>query len=60
MKYRFNDKVAILVNGKIVKQFKVKQTTPICNLKLKQWVLYKWGDAFNNDGTSFELMKMGS
>ena len=56
MNYNYKDRVAILVNGKIVKHFTVKQTTPCCDIVLSRWVVHK----FDLEPKSFTLLKLGS
>ena len=58
-KYHYNDKCAILVNGKIVKEFKVKLITSCCDKTLSNYVVNKYGDELNLKINNFSLMKLG-
>lgn len=58
-KYRYNNKVAILREGKILKEFTNKLTTPCCDRIMNRWVIMKFGDELNLKVGSFQLMKIG-
>ena len=58
-KFKYKDNVAILVNGKIIKQFQNKIVTPCCDRIMNRWVIMKFGDDLNLKVGSFQLMKIG-
>ena len=58
-KYRYNNKVAILREGKIIKEFTNKLTTSCCDRVLSNYVIHKYGDELNLTTNNFTLMKIG-
>ena len=56
MKYRYKDKIAVLVNGKMVHEFVNKAIKPMCETLMSRWVVINLGYEYG----SFEIMKMGS
>lgn len=56
--YNYGNNIAILVKGKIIKQFKNKLTTSCCGIIMQRWVIDKFGDEFNLSVGNFTLMKV--
>jgi hypothetical protein len=57
-KFYYKDNIAILVDGKIIKQFQNKLTTSCCGIVMGRHVILKYGEEFNLSVGSFTLMNL--